>query len=112
MVRTRSFRSVAVLEVLLVALLLGGCILGGPDVEPGLRVDNRTDMPLQFLSASGDGDEVFHGEVPPRATEGTSVPCGLFPVVARLADGTLVARHGPFQDWDCESNEWVISELP
>ena len=95
--------------LLLVGILLSGCILlGDPDVEAGLRVENRTEQPLRIFLASGDGREVFHGDVPPRSTTETSVPCGAGPVVARLEDGTLVARHAAFQDCD----EWVISELP
>ena len=100
-----------VLRLIALVFLLTGCaILGDPDVEPTVRVNNRTGLPLQIFSASGDGREVFGGDVPPRSTTETSIPCGIGPLVARLEDGTLVARNAGITG--CDSEEWVISEVP
>jgi hypothetical protein len=96
-----------VVGALLIATVLSGCILGDPDVEPGLTVVNRTDETLRVYSATGSGDEAFHGEVPPHSTVETSVHCGSRVLLARRQDGTLVARRGPLDE--CNLEAWVIT---
>jgi hypothetical protein len=70
------------------ALAVPGCF-GDPEPPPGVLIENRTDLQIISRARRRGGPCVWEEQL-----------------VAETADGTIIARHGPFD----ERNEdpWII----
>jgi hypothetical protein len=99
-----------VLTAIAVTFSLESCtIYGDEEPPPGFSIENRTDSALTIYAIGFEGKKVLAGEVPPHESRRSTFQCiGSEQFIAETADGTVVARRGPFEQ--CNRDRWVIRE--